>query len=287
MKTYPIEYTQPQDFYRNYCLWDYQPIANVTDKFRPINLLFHSFEVAQLNSQVLEIVESIKKAIGIFQTVWGIKWIDQKLAWEFYFYDYARWERKVSMTKVLQAIKPYVNCNITPLEEMPYFMFSLDINHQVISNSQLDKINMYIGNPGSSVSSGIAYAVGVNKTELENFYFFFDAHKQLDDAASKIACSAYLNSREFDIEKILLPELRKCHTICIANKRNSDTVYFSGVNIQQIIFFLERFDYPEEIINYVKNNQSKLDHLLYDVGFDYRVDMQKLKVIKSGYYGVF
>ena len=287
MNNYKFEYTNNQDQYFNYCLWPYIPVSAVENKFRSVNLLLNSFEVAELPNKALNVVASIRKNIGIFRTVWGIKWLQNKLAWEFYFYDYQRWERDVSMTKVFQAIKPYINCEINAKDEIPYFMFSIDIDKQILANSKLEKINMYIGNPGSNVSSGISYSVGVNQTQLENFYFFFDAKKQLEDAAAKIACSAYLDGRAIDINKILLPEFRECKTICVANKRNHDTIYFSEVNVEQLLLFLQKFHYPLEIINFVKSNKTLLDHMLYDIGFDYKIQDEDLIIIKSGYYGIF
>ena len=37
----------------------------------------------------------------------------------------------------------------------------------------------------------------------------------------------------------------------------------------------------------VEQNRAKLDHLEFDVGIDYRMDGDKLTVLKSGYYGTF
>lgn len=287
MNNHKFEYTTNQDQYFNYCLWSYIPVSTVESKLRSVNLLFNSFEVAELSNKIFDIVASIRNNIGIFRTVWGVKWLENKLAWEFYFYDYKRWERDISIKKVFQALRPYINCQINANDEIPYFMFSIDIDKQILANSKLEKINMYIGNPGSTVSSGIAYSVRMNQTQLENFYFFFDAETQLEDAAAKIACSAYLDGRIIDIHKIIIPEFKSCKTICVANKRNHDTVYFSEVNINQLLVFLQKFNYPLEIINFVKTNQSKLDHLLYDIGFDYKRQGEDIIIVKSGYYGVF
>ncbi len=82
------------------------------------------------------------------------------MAWEFYFYDYERRERTVSISRVLEAIRPYVRSDVRVNENLPYFMFSIDINSDVVSSEKdLDVVHMYIGNPGSVVSSGIAYAL--------------------------------------------------------------------------------------------------------------------------------
>ena len=58
-------------------------------------------------------------------------------------------------------------------------------------------------------------------------------------------------------------------------------------NVDQLIFFLKRMDYPAELISFVEENRSNLDHLQYDVGVDYRMQGKDLVILKSGYYGIF
>jgi hypothetical protein len=282
------ELTTPQDQYFNYCWWNYRPIAPTANKLRPVNLLFQSFAVAEMDERARALVNALREAFGLFRTVYGIKFLDSRLAWEFYFYDYKRRERDVSITRVVNALAPFARCDIRPNERLPYFMFSIDIDAQLVSGSrELDLIHMYLGNPGSTVSSGVAYAVRADSIALENFYFFFDARKQLPDAAAKVACSPWFDVSQVHIDQVLWPQLRNCHTICIANKRNNDTAYFSGVNVGQLLFFLKSIGYPQPIVNFIEQNQSRLDHLLYDVGFDYVTEGDHIKIVKSGYYGVF
>jgi hypothetical protein len=89
------------------------------------------------------------------------------------------------------------------------------------------------------------------------------------------------------IDRLLWPELTRCHTICVANKRQNDTVDFSGVDVDQLRFFLKRLHYPPAVVGFVEENRAKLDHRLYDVGFDYTTQDDQVRVVKSGYYGVF
>jgi hypothetical protein len=37
----------------------------------------------------------------------------------------------------------------------------------------------------------------------------------------------------------------------------------------------------------VRQNLANLDHLRFDVGFDYRMEGRALSILKSGYFGVF
>jgi hypothetical protein len=283
-----LELTTDQDQYYNYCWWPYVPVAPPENKFRPAGLLLHSFEVAGLDERAFELVRTIQAAIGLFRTVYGVKWIGQHLAWEFYFYDYQRREREISISRVLEAIRPIIRCDVKVNESLPYFMFSLDVNGELVSGKKdLDVVHMYIGNPGSRVSSGIAYALTASASVLENFYFFFDARRDLRQAAEKVLNSAHVDPARMDINRILRPELRDCNTICVANKQKTDTAYFSGVNVDQLLFFLKLLNYPSAIIGFAEENRGKLDHLLYDVGFDYVTQGEDLVMVKSGYYGVF
>jgi hypothetical protein len=282
------EFTSPDDQYYNYCWWPYQPVAPTQQKLRAVSLLFHAFEIAGVDERVCEVVDLLRHALGPFRTVWGTKWLGNRLAWEFYFYDYQRREREVSITRVLDVIRPYVASDIRVNERLPYFMFSIDILAEPgASLRRLDEVHMYVGNPGSAVSSGIAYSVRTEGATLENFYFFFDAGKDLSEATGKILCSPHVDATRIPIAGLLWPELTRCHTICVANKRQNDTVYYSGVDVHQLLFFLKRLHYPPAIVEFVEENRTQLDHLLYDVGFDYVTTHDRIRIVKSGYYGVF
>ena len=282
------EYSTVQDVLYDFCLWQYDPIARVDNKLRSASLLFHSFDVIRMDERIFELIQAIREGFGVLNTVWGVKQLGTELAWEFYFYDYRRRKRERSITKLKDIVKPFFQCDIPVNENIPYFMFSIDIDSRLISKDRaLYEIHKYIGNTGSTVSSGICYSLTRKGTTLENFYFFFDAKKQLKEIFDKTSCSVYFDHTQAAIERILWPELRNCSVIVVANKQNNDSVYFSGINVDQFLFFLKRMHYPAEIVGFVEGNRGKLDHLLYDVGFDYRMDGQNLRILKSGYYGVF
>src|SRR5580765_2069603 len=139
-----LELTTPQDQYYNYCWWNYTPIASTPGKLRPVSLLFRTFEIAGIDRRAFEIVETLRSALGLFRTVYGVKWIDGRFAWEFYLYDYKRRERELSISRVLEALRPLVRCDIAPNEQLPYFMFSIDIDGLLASGQRdLDVVHMY------------------------------------------------------------------------------------------------------------------------------------------------
>ncbi|HSB81180.1 MAG TPA: hypothetical protein VLM91_20560 [Candidatus Methylomirabilis sp.] len=283
-----LEYTTEEDEFFDYCLWDYKPAVPFLKKFRSVNLLYHSYAVANVSQRMFDVVRDIRKALGVSRTVWGIKQAGDQIKWEFYVYDYRRRERDRSMTLLLDVLRPYVRCDLTPNENLPYFMFSIDVNDDLIAGGgSLDEIHMYIGNVGSTVSSGICYSVTQERTRLENFYFFFDATTQREEIVGKIASSAYVDTTRIAIDSILWPELRRCRVIVVANKQHNDCIYFSRINVDQLLFFLRRMNYRRELVSFIEDHRLLLDHLLFDVGFDYRMEGGGLTILKSGYYGFF
>jgi hypothetical protein len=269
-------------------MWQYKPMVPWENKFRSSNLLFHSFDAMQTNERVFDLVRAIREGFGILRTVWGVKQLGRDIRWEFYFYDYRKKERERSMTRLLDIVRPFVPCEITANDHLDYFMFSIDIDHSLISGSaNLEEVHMYIGNAGSTVSSGICYSVTKAGIKLENFYLFFDTKTQMDLIIDKICCSAYVDITKIDLDRILWPELRECRVIVVANKQGNDAVYFSRINVDQLIFFMKKINYPKELISFVEENRVKLDHLQFDVGYDYKMQGNELEILKSGYYGIF
>ncbi len=283
-----LEYTRPGDPFYDFCLWEYQPVASPENKIRSSNLLFQSFMVAGLDQRAFELVAALRQSIGLHNTVFGIKQIAGRLAWEFYFYDYRRTKRERSITRVLEAIRPFSRCTVRPNENLHYFMFSMDIDPDLLAGKRdVAEIHMYIGAPGSNVSSAFCFSLTPrNPARLENFYFFFDA-RNIDAIANKIAWSAQVDTSVIDINTILWPQLKTSPIIVIANKQQNDAIYFSRITIAQLIFFLKTLRYPQPLVTFLEEHRGRLDHQLYDAGFDYRMEGRNLVILKSGFYGVF
>jgi hypothetical protein len=283
-----LEYSTAQDLYYDFCLWEYRPRTPCDNKLRSSNLLFHSFEFTGLDERISGLIQAIREGFGVSHTVWGLKKIGDDIRWEFYFYDYRRVERERSITKLLRILQPYARCPVEVNEKLHYFMFSIDIDDALVSGKRdLDEIHMYIGNPGSTVSSGICYSLKSGGTRLENYYFFFDAAKQQKDIVIKAMTSAYLDVTVVGLDQVFWPEMRNCEVIVVANKQGNDAVYFSRINVDQLIFFMRKLGYPKDLLSFAEENRSRLDHLLFDVGYDYRMEGKDLLILKSGYYGVF
>ena len=283
-----VEHAVAGETQYDFCLWEYPALKPCDGKLRSVNLLADSFAAQQTGSRAMELVQAIRLAFGSMRTVWGIKQAGGVTSWEFYFYDYARTERERSIPRLLEAIRPWVACDIPTSERTPYFMFSIELSRDLLLNGgDLAEVQIYIGNIGSQVSSGICYGITRTQARLKNFYFFFDARREMSEIVGKVCTSVFLDVPAFNIDEVLWPELRDCEVIVVANKPDRDGVYFSRINVTQLLWFMKRMEYPVSQIRFLENNMDRFDHLLFDVGFDYRMEHGRLQVLKSAYYGIF
>ncbi|MFM8188187.1 MAG: hypothetical protein ACKN9U_07445 [Pirellulaceae bacterium] len=274
--------------YRNYCSWDYQPLSNGNGKLRPTALLYFAISSESHRDFLCDAIAEIQATHGIFESVYGIKRVENRWSLEIYIYDYERISRKKSWGNLFGKKLPILSSSVDVRESIPYFMFSFDLDHQVALNrGRIDVAHLYIGNPGSSVSSGIAYRQDASGLMLENFYFFFDAIQEKDKIVDKMTESVYWDVQGDQLEDLLLPQLSNCDTICLANKPACDTLYFSGIDIHQLITFCSWQMYPQRFTDFLIANTFQLNHLKYDVGVDYRWKSGQLEFLKSGIYGCF
>lgn len=282
-----LEPATASDRYADYCLWDYQPVAPTAGKLKCANLLWQALASGGGAPRLKAACLALRDSLGPGRTVFGVKKIAGKLSFEFYFYDYERLERSVSIARVLKVLSPFVSCPLRYSEGRAYFMFSIDLDEATAAGNQpLDVINIYVGNPGSNVSSGICYELSPAGLRLTNFYFFFDARKEMDQIVAKVGCSAHHDLRGLPLSAILRPELLDCQVVVVANKKFNDGVYFSRIRIDPLIDFLDREGFPADLVAFARQNRDGLDHLLYDVGIDYEVDGKSVKVLKTAFYGL-
>ncbi len=282
------QFSRPGDIAQDFCIWPYTPPRVATDDaLRSVALLYKSFEAAGVGAEMLALTDTLRNRWGRFATVWGMKWSDAGPSWEFYFYDYAREARRLGVADFLDATKGLLRCDLTPDDEKPYFMFSVEVSAAHLQGTPLDQIDIYMGNPGSTVSSGICYGMSAAGYHMRNFYFFFNAEREAKEIHDKLTESIYLPANRVRMDDLLWPEMAGVETVVVANKQQRDAIYFSRIRAAQLAIFLERLSFPEPLRDYLQENMDALDHHLYDVGWDFDCDIDgKITPTKGSFYGL-
>lgn len=273
--------------YRDFCLWPYEPAAAPTPHSADgAALLLLLAEAVGAREDWAGIVAGLQRRLGPYRTVWGLKWDGRMLSAELYFYDYARLQRRTSLAAARAALDEILAPGIELDPTVPYFMVSFELPMRPGPRRALLEADVYLGNPGSALSSGLCYRHDVQGAELKNLYFFFDRAQAWDEFESKLACSAQIPLGQMDLARVAPAWLRECRTVVAANKRRADAVYFSGLRVAALVRFVRDFGWPPVMQQALEEDAHRFAHLRFDVGYDYALRDGAIAPGKSSFYGV-
>jgi len=131
----------------------------------------------------------------------GAEPVEGRLAWEFYFYDYQRRQRDVSISRVLKAIEPILSCGVPINERLPYFMFSLDVSGDLLAAGGSIRFTCTSAMLAARCRQGLLMPCRKPAFRWRTSTSFFDARRDLREAAEKIYSSAYVDATSIDIDQ--------------------------------------------------------------------------------------
>lgn len=280
----PLIFSTPLDRYFDYCLQPYEPRCPPAGKLRAENVLWESLRLAGLESALAPAVRAVQARCGRDMTVFGIKHTAGQLFWELYFYDPQKEDARVTAASLIDALAPLLRFEAAPRETIPYFMFSFDLDARTADTRRVEALNLYLA--AREAQAGRSYKLTRTGLEFENIYRFLHPKLEIDKVLHGIRSSVFVDFTRVALAKVLFPELFTCRRICVAKKRTADAVYYSGIDVGQLLWFLRRFDYPATLAGYVEEHRAGFEHLLFDVGVDYRMDASGALVFgKTSFYG--
>lgn len=273
----------PGDRFFDYCLQIYAPRCDPAGKLRGESLLWHSLEVAGLGPAHDEVFHGLRAAAGRDMTVFGVKWFEGRLSWEMYFYDPQREDEQITAA----ALRETLGETLRIVPEVPdttrYFMYSFDLDGEILAAREVPELNVYL--QFFEGQGGYSYAVRADHRELRNTYRFLQPKLEIDAILHQVRRSLWVDVSRVRLADIVMPELYECSKICVAKKRFNDAIYYSGITVDQLLWFFDRFAYPREISSFVREHYAGLEHLLFDVGIDYLMGPDgRLSYPKTSYY---
>jgi len=279
----PLPRTTDADRYFDYCLQPYDPLRDPRGKLRSEALLWNSLDVAEAPAALDQALRAVQQTAGRDMTVIGIKHHAGRLWWELYFYDRLKEDSAVRAASIIDAVAPWFRVGPAPRETVPYFMFSFDVRPETAAGGSVDVVNLYL--PYFQVQGGRSYKLSADGLEMDNVYRFLHPKTEIRQILHDIRQSVFVDHTRVPLSRVLWPELIDCNRICVAKKRFADAVYYSGIDVGQLLFFLRAMDYPAPIVAFVEAERAQLDHLRFDVGIDYTMRADgSLVMTKSSYY---
>jgi hypothetical protein len=280
----PLLLAGPSDRYFDYCLQPYSPRRSPEGKLRGENLFWHSLDLAGAPPALDEAVRAIQRAAGRDLTVFGVKHAAGRLWWELYFYEADQGVGALRPAQLAAAVAPWFTVEARLLDRAPFFMWSCDLHPDTPARGRVDTLNYYL--PYHRVQGGRSYQATADRVELENVYRFYHPKREIHDLLHDLRASVFVDWSVVPLQRVLLPELLACNRVCVAKKRHADALYYSGIDVDQLLFFLRRLAWPRATVELVERQRGALDHLRFDVGIDFHMDAGgRLVTDKSSCYG--
>lgn len=285
----PLERMDPGDVLGDYTLVPYDPVTSPEGKLRSVNALIESFAAAGVEDEGMRVVSLLREQLGPFRTVWGIKVRPpaEITGWELYFYDQAREHPDLGIDRVREILSPALAIDARPPHELPWHMFSVEFDANSLRTRAPVPIDVYIGTNPRYKGTDRSYKLRGEEMVFENVYTFHRPELEIDEILYRLKYSAYFTRQRHLLSALIPPELFRAGHICVANKRRADGLYFSRIRLDQARYALKWLGFPATITDFFSAHAADLDHLLWDIGFDFVDRDGAIRFTKGSIYGSF
>ena len=268
---------RPEDPFRDFCQWDYDPVSVPTARtIQQSSLLVHSLSLVPEGGAIGEIFGRIRDYWGAFNTVWGIKSAKGALSWELYFYDYARCDRRLGIRSLHECLPELIAPDLMAADSWPWFMFSVEFDARALQG--ISSVDLYFEADGGSISAGLSEVWDGHQRRPKNDYRFYrsaadraDILRDLDDLPP--------------LPNPLAPGRYDEEVFVISRKSHSSAVYFSRVGVEQTLRFAMDTDFSTDLTEALKTDAALLAPYRFDLGVDYEPRNGGL-IRRSAIYGV-
>ena len=272
------------DRYFDYCLQPYRPRRPPEGKLRADNLLLHTLELAGLRDAAWPALEALIEGLGRDMVVWGAKHDGERLFFELYVYDPQKEDPRATVSGLTELLAPYLRILPRVRETVPYMMVSFDLDAEILASGEVRELNLYL--TGTDAHEGRSYVVREDRRELANTYRFLRPKPEIDTVLGLLRSSLFLDYEDPRVlAEVMPPELFACKRVCVAKKRLRDGVYYSGIDVDALLWFLERRGWPRSLVDFTRAHAAELDHLYFDVGLDFEMRGAEARATKTSFYG--
>lgn len=278
--------------HRDYILEEYKRngvVDQTAADDKPSSNLFEEFCLMIGNSKILARSKSIQDHFGLNKTVVGVKLTSIGYSFEFYYY-YPNVNPKHGFGSVL-SFNGLPSFNIPDSSYLNSFSLDKDANRISTNVYYTADHCLSLGHTRESIYNGYSICRSCLETESfsynlqtgllsrENLYKFFYVAYDGYDRAYRYLDTLRGEDTSNQIFKVIC---RK--SVCVTTKPDSIGIYYSHLDIDELIRFITFFEYYPQFIDFIIANREFYSHLLFDVGYNFTVRDGKPVYTKSSVY---
>lgn len=268
----------------NYALIEHRPLAPVPGKLRSSTILYRYWDEVGMLDAMAPLVAAVREEFGVNGTAWGVKQSVEGLSAELYWYFHGD-GRPLTSDRIASMIES-AGFRAPPLpteRDRSWYSLSIDLAGPGEDPHVLGDAHVYVTHHPSDPRTSLSYRVGHDGLSMENVYYLFDPTTDRDRLVGYLAASPSIGEVA---EDVFFDELVPCDHIALAHKPTVDGLYYGGIDVARLRWFLGRLDVTPVLAEYVAEHEDDLDHLRFDVGVDIGRIEGVAQAVKVGIYGV-
>lgn len=241
------------------------------------------------------IVNGLRAALGENRMIWALKHIDGRVRFEFYLFRGAAEDRPDGISGLFSdtvaAFRDLAAWNAPDRFDgdpiLVSFEFSIDDHGTVEPTATIDASYNVSGRSSFVVN----YELSSSESRLKSVSQGFDVVDERDLLRDHLESNRHrATGSDGAIARHWLrriDDMTECRRCWVSFKSGSDGVYPSRTHVDDLVGLLTEFAYPEHLREWVTERRDQLDHLRFDLCYDYAVVESSVVTNRTAFCGWF
>jgi hypothetical protein len=262
----------------------YKPLRPLEGKFKAETLLWHSLREAGLLDSWRAPLQAIQAEVGRARAIWGVVQDAGHCSWELRLLA----ENGDLIEQLRRTLAPWLRFAPGLVDPGDYHVLSFRFDAQTLAHGSIDSVELH--RRGEHPREMTVVSLGPAPAPEPSHYVVFEAKREIDEVLPRIQASRVIDfaTHKQLLGRVLIPELFACRRLHIGPGAELDSLVFSGINVEQLLWFTRRFGFPAATVALLDTQREGFEHLLFDVQLRYRFNAQQTTIahVTAGYYGV-
>ena len=260
----------------------YRPLRPTTGKASRDALLWVALNAACARERWEPAVQALKRGLGRGRTIWGASVSAAGTTWRLRMANPAR-DRLVEALRA--ELDPWLSIAPSIDDDGAYDLLEIDLSPEVAASGRVETVKQHLR--GEEPRTLAIWEVGPAGRRRVDEVLIVEAKREIGLALPRIKASQVVDfsGDRSRLGHALIPELFACRYLHLCRRDNTDALVYSGINVDQLTWFLARFDHPAALVDFARRERERLDHLLFDVEVAYRQEGAAIIYPETTLYG--
>lgn len=268
----------------------YRPLRPTAGKDPGVSLLWAALAAAGAQERWEAPLRALQRGIGRGRTIWGARRRGGRSAWHLRLDNHGR-ERLLDALR--REFAPWLTIAPGVEDDGDYEILGVDLDlDRESARDEVAAVDLH--RRGASPQEREIWRLDAGGRRRVAGLLIAEAKREIAIALPQIKASRAVDlagDRRL-LGRVLIPELFACRHLHVvrrvddhAGDADADALVYSGINVEQLAWFLGRFGYPEALREHVQAGRDGLDHLLFDVEVAFRQEGAAIVYPETTFYG--